>query len=129
MSEGAAATNGQLSAPYLHALRSGRIEKPGLDKMRLLADFFGVDLNYFSPPSAGEPPSTGISTEMERAVRQAMEQPLLREISLGVGELDDEEQLALLTLINKARARAARDHEAREGASSEADGPPSEGGS
>lgn len=106
------ATNNQLSAPYLHALRNGHIDKPGIDKMRLLADFFGVDLDYFSP-STVEPSATDVPVEEEEAIRRAMADPLLREISLGVSELDDEEKMALLTLVAKARARATRQEERR----------------
>jgi transcriptional regulator with XRE-family HTH domain len=41
-------TNGVLTRVYLWKLRTGRATNPGFHIIKALADFFGVDTNYFS---------------------------------------------------------------------------------
>ena len=41
-------TNGVLTRVYLWKLRTGRATNPGFQIIKALADFFGVDTNYFS---------------------------------------------------------------------------------
>ena len=41
-------TNGVLTRVYLWKLRTGRAVNPGFHIIKALADFFGVDTNYFS---------------------------------------------------------------------------------
>jgi transcriptional regulator with XRE-family HTH domain len=43
-----AATNGVLTRVYLWKLRTGRAVNPGFHIIKALADFFGVDTDYFS---------------------------------------------------------------------------------
>jgi transcriptional regulator with XRE-family HTH domain len=41
-------TNGVLTRVYLWKLRKGHATNPGFHIIKALADFFGVDTNYFS---------------------------------------------------------------------------------
>jgi transcriptional regulator with XRE-family HTH domain len=69
-------TNGRISANHVWRLRHGRNHNPGLDTLQLLADVFGVALDYFG----------GYDDESdEGAIRRALAQPELREVVVRLG--------------------------------------------
>ncbi len=110
MSEVSAGTEGKLSVSYINAFRRGRVAIPGADKVQALADFFEVSPSYFTGSRA---PSTTEGQQVDEVARQVMSNAMLRQISVGASELDDEQQAAILKLIEHARtlgkqARAKR---------------------
>jgi transcriptional regulator with XRE-family HTH domain len=96
------ATKGLLSIAYLSMLRSGGITRPRLDKVQLLADFFGVSVSYFTG-SEGTP-----ETEISDALRRALAEPEVRELALRAGELAPEERALYLRLLDYAKEVATR---------------------
>jgi len=96
------ATKGLLSIAYLSMLRSGDITRPRLDKVQLLADFFGVSVSYFTD---------GVGTddvEISEALRQALAEPDVRALALRAGELGPDERALYLRLLDYAKEMAAR---------------------
>ncbi len=96
------ATKGLLSIAYLSMLRSGDITRPRLDKVQLLADFFGVSVSYFTD---------GVGTddaEISDALRQALAEPDVRALALRAGELGPDERALYLRLLDYAKEMAAR---------------------
>jgi len=115
-------TNGLVSRAYLSTLRRGGVAMPGLQIIEALARFFGVPTGYFLGHDTGDVPRAGTSsdaasaTDEEAAVRQALADPMVREIALKVKDFGPEEwklmigmvesQMALRRLAEE-RARAA----------------------
>ena len=96
------ATRGLLSIAYLSMLRSGDIAQPRLDKVQLLADFFGVSVSYFTDGvGAGD-------AEISEALRQALAEPEVRALALRAGELGPDERALYLRLLDYAKEMAAR---------------------
>jgi len=112
LSEVAAATDDALTTSWLSLLRKGVTARPGADKIQRLADFFGVEPSYFT----GKQPQPRGDTETAQDVelRRVMSQPLVREMALRAGELDEEDQKRLFDLVNQALALGARTRVARE---------------
>jgi transcriptional regulator with XRE-family HTH domain len=81
---------GTLSRAYLWKLRTGRAKNPGFHIVQALADFFEVDINYFTADKA-----PGI--EM---IHQAREDELVEQITVRSSMLGREGKLALLTMID-----------------------------
>lgn len=112
LSEVAAATDDELTTSWLSLLRKGVTARPGADKIQRLADFFGVDASYFT----GKQPQPRGDTEtvQDAELRRVMSRPLVREMALRAGELDEEDQKRLFDLVNQALALGARTRMARE---------------
>ncbi len=104
------ATEGRLTIGYLSMLRSGGITRPRLDKVRILADFFGVSVSYFTGNA------TANDAEISDALRQALMEPQVRELALRASELGPEERALYMRLLDYAKEVAARIR-AEEGAS------------
>jgi transcriptional regulator with XRE-family HTH domain len=49
------ATNKSITASYIYRLRAGKSGNPTVDKVKALADFFGVSPSYFFEEEATEP--------------------------------------------------------------------------
>ena len=112
LSEVAAATDGALTTSWLSLVRKGAITRPGADKIQRLADFFGVEAAYFT---GRQPQSRGVAdTAQDAELRRVMSQPLVREMALRAGALDEEDQQRLFDLVNQALALGARARIARE---------------
>jgi transcriptional regulator with XRE-family HTH domain len=95
---------GVLSRAYLWKLRTGRAKNPGFQIVQALADFFGVDIHYFTVEE-----SDGI--EM---IDRAREDELLYQITIQSSMLGREGKLALLGMIdfilkNKEGAEASQE--------------------
>ncbi len=116
-------TGGLVSRAYLSTLRRGIVAMPGLHIVEALATFFTVPTGYFLGHDIGDipgasPPSVddeGVTDE-DATVRQALADPMVREIALKVKDFGPEEwklmigmvesQMALRRLAEE-RARAA----------------------
>lgn len=83
-------TNGILTRVYLWKLRTGRATNPGFHIIKALADFFGVDANYF--------------TQSEEAdASQPVTRPAgryIQEIQTRAYQLDDKAQKAILDMMD-----------------------------
>ncbi len=117
-------TGGLVSRAYLSTLRRGIVVMPGLHIVEALAAFFNVPTGYFLGHDTGDVPGAGASsstddegtTDEDAAVRQALADPMVREIALKVKDFGPEEwklmigmvesQMALRRLAEE-RARAA----------------------
>ncbi len=112
LSEVAAATGDELTTSWLSLLRKGVTARPGADKIQHLADFFGVDASYFT----GKQPQSrdNAETVQDAELRQVMSQPLVREMALRAGKLDEDDQKRLFDLVNQALALGTRTRLARE---------------
>ena len=111
LSEVAAATDDALTTSWLSLLRKGVTARPGADKIQRLADFFGVEPSYFT---GRQPQSRGDTDQQDAELRRVMSKPLVREMALRAGELDEEDQKRLFDLVNQALALGARARMARE---------------
>ena len=69
-----------LSVPYLSILRKGTIGAVSFQRVKALARFFRVPLDYFS--QEGPPVDT-----LDALVREALAQPLVREVALRAGKV------------------------------------------
>lgn len=112
LSEVAAATDDELTTSWLSLLRKGATARPGADKIQRLADFFGVDASYFTGKQPQ--PKGDTETAQDAELRRVMSKPLVREMALRAGELDEEDQKRLFDLVNQALALGARARMARE---------------
>ena len=81
---------GTLSRAYLWKLRTGRAKNPGFHIVQALADFFAVDIHYFTAEKAD-------GVEM---IDQAREDELLKQITVRSSMLGREGKLALLSIID-----------------------------
>ncbi len=84
-----------LSVPYLSILRKGTIGAVSLHRAATLARFFRVPLDYFS--QEGPPVDT-----MDDLVREALAQPLVREVTLRVGKVGVAQRALLLQMLENA---------------------------
>ena len=95
---------GVLSRAYLWKLRTGRAKNPGFQVVQALADFFAVDIHYFTAEEAA-------GVEM---IDQAREDEWLNQITVRSSMLGREGKLALLSMIdfilkNKEGAEASQE--------------------
>jgi len=84
-----------LSVPYLSILRKGTIGAVSLHRAATLARFFRVPLDYFS--QEGPPVDT-----MDDLVREALAQPLVREVTLRVGKVGVAQRALVLQMLEQA---------------------------
>jgi transcriptional regulator with XRE-family HTH domain len=84
-----------LSVPYLSILRKGTIGAVSLHRAATLARFFRVPLDYFS--QEGLPVDT-----TDDLVREALAQPLVREVALRAAKVDVAQRALLLQMLEQA---------------------------
>ncbi len=88
-------TGGELSVAYLSMLCNGGVAHPRMDKLTRLADFFGVDIRYFTAmdPDAplGDP-----SPELSAKLRKALDNPWTREFAAKAGDMGPDDYEALV---------------------------------
>ncbi len=99
------ATGGKLSIGYLSLVRKGGVAMPSAGRVQALADFFGVDIGYFT---GGQHLPEQAQTEMDDALRQALSRPGVRELALRAGQMDDEERALLFEMMDSAEQIARR---------------------
>lgn len=88
------ARGGSMSVGYLSELRTGKATNPRIDHLRVLADYFGVPLSYFTDD--GE--SRQIAEEMR--LLRALRDNDVRALALRASYMDDETRAALTAVIN-----------------------------
>jgi transcriptional regulator with XRE-family HTH domain len=81
-----------ISVPYLSYVRKGTIGAVPVHRAAPLARFFGVPLDYFSQE---EPPVEILDDD----VREALAQPLVRELVLRVGHLSLAQRALVLEIL------------------------------
>jgi transcriptional regulator with XRE-family HTH domain len=84
-----------LSVPYLSILRKGTIGAVPFQRVATLAHFFQVPLDYFS--QEGSP-----SERVDEQVREALAQPLGRELLLRAGKIGVAQRALVLQMIEHA---------------------------
>lgn len=98
-------TDGKLSPGYLSLLRRGGIVMPPADRVQALADFFGVDVGYFT---GRQPTSQVREGEIDEALRRALANPFVRHIALRTSEYGPAEQAFVLSVMESADALLAQ---------------------
>lgn len=83
-------TNGLLTRVYLWKLRTGRATNPGFQIIKAIADFFGVDTNYFS--ESDESASDKVDTKPAGKY--------FEEIQARAVKMDDKAQKAILDMMD-----------------------------
>ena len=83
-------TNGVLTRVYLWKLRTGRATNPGFHIIKALADFFGMDTNYFSQDEE--------STEDKEKTRPTGR--YFEAILARAAKMDDKAQKAILDMMD-----------------------------
>src|SRR5947209_3513634 len=84
-----------LSVPYLSILRKGTIGSVPFQRVAALARFFGVPLDYFSQEG---PPTESLDEQ----VREALAQPLGRDLLLRAGKIGTAQRALVLQMIEHA---------------------------
>jgi hypothetical protein len=84
-----------LSVPYLSLLRKGAIRDVSFQRMAVLARFFHVSLEYFRQEG---PPVKTIADD----VREALAQPLVRELVLRVANVSLAQRALVLQMLEHA---------------------------
>lgn len=84
-----------LSVPYLSILRKGTIGSVSLQRAAALAQFFHVSLDYFR--QEGPPVDT-----MDELMREALAQPLVREVALRAGKVGTAQRALVLQMLEHA---------------------------
>jgi transcriptional regulator with XRE-family HTH domain len=84
-----------MSVPYLSILRKGTIGSVPFQRVAALARFFGVALDYFSQE---EPPTESLDEQ----VREALAQPLGRDLLLRAGKIGTAQRALVLQMIEHA---------------------------
>jgi len=84
-----------MSLPYLSILRKGAICAVSFQRVEALARFFHVPLDYFS--QEGPPVDT-----MDALVRDALAQPLVREVALRAGKVGTAQRALVLQMLEHA---------------------------
>ena len=105
-----------ISASYLSNLRRGRTTRPGADTLGALARFFGVEMSYFMSAEI-DAAVLGVPLTEDDALRQALENPLVREIALRTGQFGLEEWTHMLAILEHqvALQRLTEERVRREG--------------
>jgi transcriptional regulator with XRE-family HTH domain len=111
-----------MSVPYLSILRKGTIAAVPFQRVEALARFFHVSLDYFS--QAGPPVDT-----LDDLVREALAQPLVREVALRAGKVGTAQRALMLQMLEHAEqvlqelAATGRDAEGEGSRAARADQP------
>lgn len=91
-----------ISIGYLSEARRGNIENPSIDKIELLARFFGVNPGIFLEPGPSDPAMpAGGGDAIPDALRHALTQPLMDQIVLRAGAFSEVERSMILEIMDK----------------------------
>jgi len=92
-----AETRGELSVAYLSMLCNGGVAHPRMDKLVRLADFFGMDIRYFTAedPNVLSAKSTG---EISDTLRRALENPWVRDFALHAKDMNADDYAMFMQL-------------------------------
>jgi transcriptional regulator with XRE-family HTH domain len=92
------ATN--ISQSSLSDLRRGKVEAPGIDKVAVLARFFGVDPGYLTGSEPVEYPEVARN---DQALREALENPVVRDIAIQTRTFNREQWSHFLAMLEHQR--------------------------
>jgi len=108
--EVSAASDGVLSGKYLSQLRKGLVKMPGVDKLHALARVFGVEVSFFFANSdvSAHSPTPAEDLSEDALVREALKDPVMRDVLLESREYSAEEWAVLMDMVRYARAVIAR---------------------
>lgn len=105
-------TEGFFSIAYLSLLRRGGIERPSIDRIRRLADFFGVEPSYFLGKEHQE--DRQAAQDMDEALRHAFNDPQIRAFAMRVNDYSIEERTMVLAMLDQVHklveSRRVRTH-------------------
>jgi len=106
------ATGGALGVSYVGALRRGQIAMPPAHRVRLLAEVFHVDLEYFfeKPASIEDRSDEKVSTA-EANLRRVLADPTVSSIALRAGKLGPAERELVLQTLEWAERRSRSDQD------------------
>ncbi len=96
-----------LREEYISNLRRGKITNPPAGRVQALADFFGVNIGYFtgkytSPQTDATQPEAPHDQELWDALRK----PLVREVALRAGAMGSAERAIILEMLDRAEQLA-----------------------
>lgn len=94
----AAATG--IAASSLSSMRRGKVEAPGIDKVTALARFFGVDPGYLTGSERVAYPEIA---ENDQALREALENPVVRDIAIQTRSFNREQWDHFLAMLEHQR--------------------------
>jgi transcriptional regulator with XRE-family HTH domain len=92
-------TGGYFSIAYLSLLRRGGIEQPSMERIRRLADFFGVEPSYFLGEVSAE--DREAAQELDAALRHALHDPQIRAFAMRVNDYSLEERTMVLRMLDQ----------------------------
>jgi len=92
-------TGGYFSVAYLSLLRRGGIEQPSMERIRRLADFFGVEQSYFLGEERAE--DRAAAREMDEALRRVLADPQIRAFAMRINDYSLEERTVVLNMLNQ----------------------------
>lgn len=91
-------TGGKITIPHLSRMRTGKVALPGAGRLEALAAFFAVPVGFFLTGRGLEPPRPPDLAEDEE-LREALRNPVVREIAMRAREFDVEEWHTLLEIM------------------------------
>ncbi|MGH2410058.1 MAG: hypothetical protein ACRDGS_06750 [Chloroflexota bacterium] len=92
-------TGGYFSVAYLSLLRRGGIEQPSMERIRRLAEFFGVEQSYFLGEERSE--DRAAAREMDEVLRRALADHQIRAFAMRVNDYSLEERTVVLNMLNQ----------------------------
>jgi len=91
-----------ISPTYLQNLRRGSYQNPSQEKVRVIAEFFGVPASYFFDNGA----SKAYKEELDERLREAISDPKVKQIALKAMEMDEQTKALILHLMKKVKEMA-----------------------
>lgn len=92
-------TGGYFSVAYLSLLRRGGIARPSPERIRRLAEFFGVEPSYFGGEESAA--AREAAMELDEALRRAFNDPQIRAFAMRVNDYSLEERSLVLAMLDQ----------------------------
>ncbi len=97
-----------LREEYISNLRKGKIANPPAGRVQVIADFFGVNVGYFTgkfaSPQAAD--MTQLDAPQDQELWDALRKPLVREVALRAGAMGSAERAIILEMLDRAEQLA-----------------------
>jgi transcriptional regulator with XRE-family HTH domain len=97
-----------LREEYISNLRKGKIANPPAGRVQAIADFFGVNVGYFTgkfaSPQAAD--MTQLDAPQDQELWDALRKPLVREVALRAGAMGSAERAIILEMLDRAEQLA-----------------------
>ncbi len=113
-----------LREEYISNLRTGKIANPPAGRAQALADFFGVNVGYFTGKFASPQAAdvTQLEVPQDQELWDALRKPLVREVALRASAMGSAERAIILEMLDRAE-QLAKAAEAVDAAQSQGDEP------